>query len=301
MRLMDADYITLEELAAAARLITRRHHGGQIDACAIQAAKVGRCSGNCAFCSQSAYHKCDVRDVEVDDVDVGEVLARAHELQTIGVGRFSLVTSGEHLRDDEFEPILSIYHKLHKETNLQLCASLGRLDDEKARRLLEVGVTRYHHNIETSRSHFPNICTTHSYDDKLETIRIAREAGMEICCGGIFAMGETPSQRLEMAYALRELDVACVPINILNPIPGTRLEGQPPLAVEEILRTVALFRFILPDKTLRFAGGRQRAMGKKEYAAYDMGLNGIMVGDFLTTKGMEAKQQMEKLKNRPIG
>jgi len=295
LMLMNPAYISLDELVHVAKLITKRHHGEVLDMCTIRAAKVGRCSANCAFCSQSSYHKCDIQEIGANDIEPDEIVAHALEFQEIGVTRFSLVTSGEQLNDSEFEHILHIYQRLHSETSLMLCASLGSLNEERARRLNESGVTRYHHNIETARSYFSQICSTHSYDDKLLTINIARAVGMEICCGGIISMGETSAQRIEMAFALRELDVDCVPINILNPIEGTRLEKQPLISVNEILRTIALFRLILPNKTLCFAGGRQNAMGDKEYAGYDAGINALMVGNFLTTNGKDLKIEIENL------
>jgi adenosylmethionine-8-amino-7-oxononanoate aminotransferase len=160
---------------------------------------------------------------------------------------------------------------------------------------MDNGITRYHCNIETAPSYFASICTTHSIEDKLNTIRTARAVDMEICCGGIISLGETAAQRLEMAFTLRELDVDSVPLNILNPIPGTPLEKQPMLPVEEIIRTIAVFRLILPDKALRFAGGRQKAMGEAEYAGYEAGMNALLAGDFLTTFGKSVSSERDKL------
>jgi len=263
--------------------------------CAIHAASLGRCGGDCAFCAQSARHDCAVQYKSVEDNDPDAIIARAQELRALGVLRFGLITSGECLGDAEFEHILNIFRRMRAETNLRLCASLGRLSAERARRLAECGVTRYHHNIETAQSFFPNICSTHSYEDRLQTIRAARGAGMEICCGGIISMGESPEQRIEMAYAIRELRADSVPINILNPIAGTRLEAQPILGVEEILRAIALFRLILPEATLSFAGGRQNALKEHEYRGYAAGINALMVGDFLTTEGRALRQEIENL------
>lgn len=295
LMLMHPDFMPLNELIHTANTITKHHHGKHLKMCAIYAAKVGKCSGDCAFCAQSAHHECAIDFIEMGDVSPYDIVAHATELQKHGVARFSLVTSGERLSDSEFERILQIYQRLHSETGISLCASLGRLDEQRARSLVECGVTRYHHNIETACSFFPHICSTHSYADKLETIRIARTAGMEVCCGGIISMGETPRQRIEMAYALRELDVDSVPINILNPIPGTRLEKQPLLSIDEILRTIALFRLIMPHKTLCFAGGRQNAMGDDEYAGYEAGINALIIGDFLTTHGKDLKEELSHL------
>ncbi len=294
-RLLLPDSVPLTELIHAARAVTRKNYGNTLEMCAIRAAKVGRCSGDCAYCSQSAYHKCDIQETDLKDIVPDEIVANALRLQEVGVSRYSLVTSGEQLSESEFEHILKIYQRLHSETGLKLCASLGSLSEERAKRLVEAGVTRYHHNIETARSFFSAICTTHSYDDKLNTILIARKAGLEICCGGILSMGETLEQRMEMAFALRDLDVDCIPINILNPIAGTRLEKQQLLSADEILRTIAIFRLILPNKTLRFAGGRQNAMGNEEYKGYEAGINALMVGNFLTTDGKDVESEIENL------
>ncbi len=225
-----------------------------------------------------------------------EIVQNAKKLFDAGVRRYSLVTSGERLTDTEFERILHIYRALSAETQIGLCASLGSLTPERAGALKHVGVTRYHHNIETCRGFFPEICSTHSYDDKLLTIAVAREHGMEICCGGILAMGESPAQRVEMAFELKALDIDCVPINILNPIPGTRLSNQPPLPVDEILRAIAVFRLVLPDKALRFAGGRERALGERESLGFRAGINALLAGNYLTTNGKPLDREMRNLK-----
>lgn len=295
LMMMESDCIPLNELICVANVVTKKHCNSQVKMCAIHATKVGRCSGDCAFCAQSAHHNCDVHIVKIGDVCSDDIVEHAKKLNEYGVERFSLVTSGERLDDLEFECILQIYQRLHNETGIGLCASLGSLDKKRAQALAECGVTRYHHNIETAPSFFPQICSTHSYADKLETIGIARAAGMQICSGGIISMGETPQQRIEMAYTLRELNVDCVPINILNPIAGTRLEHHPLLSTDQILRTIAMFRLIMPDKILCFAGGRQNAMGKEEYAGYKAGINALIVGDFLTTQGKALKEEIANL------
>ena len=295
---MDSTYAPLDELIRVAEIITLRNFRSELEVCAIHAAKVGKCSANCAFCAQSSYHKSNISVLNPKDIDSDTVVSYALSLQKNGVSRFSLVTSGEFLTEHEFEQVLCLYCKLRAETNLKMCASLGILNESRAKLLVENGITRYHHNLETSQSYFPNICSTHSYNDKLETIHIARKAGMEICSGGIISMGETAQQRVEMAYALRELDVDSIPINILNPIVGTRLENQVLLSVDEILRTIAVFRMILPNKTLRFAGGRQNAMGLMEYWGYKSGINALMTGNFLTTNGTTVEEEIENLKAR---
>lgn len=293
--LISPNLTDLNELIQASNTITHHFFNKKIEMCAIYPAKVGRCSGDCAFCAQSAYHKSNVMPVSVRDQNDNEIIANANEFSSLGVKRYSLVTSGEHLTDKEFDRILHIFHRLHDETEIELCASLGSLTLERANRLRDAGISRYHHNIETSRSFFHRICSTHTYDDKIVTLNIARQSGLKICCGGIISMGETPEQRVEMAFALRELNVDCVPINILNPIPGTRLENQQSLSIEEILRTIAVFRFILKDKSLRFAGGREKALGQNEYLGYTAGINSLIVGNYLITSGKSFKQEISNL------
>ena len=295
--LMNSHVTPMSDLTRVSNEITRRRFGNKIETCAIYPAKVGMCSGDCAFCAQSAYHKSNVKIINTNDLDENEILANAKHLYQLGVGRYSLVTSGEHLTDSEFDRIVEIFQRIKSEVDIPLCASLGSLTPERAAKLIESGVSRYHHNVETSRSYFAEICSTHSYDDKIETISIARQSGLEVCCGGIISMGETAAQRVEMAYEIRELDVTCIPINILNPIPGTRLEHQELLDADAILRTIAVFRLILQDKPLRFAGGRSAALGPDEYLGYNAGINATMVGNYLTTTGRTFEDEVSGLEN----
>jgi biotin synthase len=294
--LINSEHDCSDKILEAANTLTRRFFGNTISMCAIYAAKVGFCSGDCAFCAQSAQHNCDIAPIDVHSLNENEIVENAKEFWALGVRRYSLVTSGESLTSAEFDRILHIYQRLSEETKISLCASLGSLTPERAAQLQSVGVSRYHHNIETSRSYFPQICSTHTYDDKIRTLDIARQAGMGICCGGIIAMGETSAQRVEMAFALKGLDAENIPINILNPIPGTRLEHQKPLSADEVLRTLAVFRLILPDKVLKFAGGRERALGDDEYKGYTAGINSLIVGNYLTTLGKSVEQEIQSLR-----
>lgn len=293
--LIDPQLTPLDELMQTAHTITRRHFGNKINMCAIYPAKIGLCSGDCAFCTQSVHHDCDISPIEVSELSEEEIIENANGLRQMGVSSYSLVTSGEELTDAEFDRILHIFQKLNSKTGIGLCASLGNLTLDRAVRLKNVGVSRYHHNIETSPGYFPQICSTHSYDDKISTIQIVRQTGMDICCGGIIGMGESFEQRVEMAFALKELDVDCIPINILNPISGTKLEKQRPLSTEEILRTISVFRLILPNKVLKFAGGREKALGSDEYSGYAAGINSLLVGNYLTTKGKVFSQEIGNL------
>ena len=294
--LIRPDLTDLNELIQASDIITKHYFNNTVEMCAIYPAKMGKCSGDCAFCAQSVHHNSKITPISVQELKLDDIISKAKDLEKFGTKHFSLVTSGETLNDEEFNLIFHIFYRLNKETTLKLCASLGSLTLEKAKKLKNAGVSRYHHNIETSRSFFPKICSTHSYDDKIETIKTAQQAGLEICCGGIISMGETAEQRVEMAFALKNLNVDCIPINILNPIPGTPLENQKLLSAEEILRTIAVFRFILKDKTLRFAGGREKALAEHEYLGYRAGINALLIGDYLTTPGKSIENEKENLK-----
>lgn len=282
------DIISLLDLANRVREINA---GKRMDLCSIMAAKVGHCSEDCKFCSQSVHHLCNIEVYGL--IDDGEVLRRIEEIESSGAHRFCLVTSGETLTDREFERVLQIYTLLNRETDLQLCASLGSLDRSRAYALRESGVVMYHHNVETSHSFFPKICTTHTYDDRVKTIEAAKKAGLKVCCGGIISMGESMEERLELAFELRELDVDSIPINILNPIEGTPLEGIELLSHEELLKSIALFRLIMPKQLIRLAGGKENGLGSDEKMAYMGGINGALVGNYLTTKGHDAGDELK--------
>jgi len=283
----------LYQLFAAASRIRDLRAGKKVDLCSIINAKSGACSENCKYCAQSAHHQTDV-DV-YDLLDEDSILERAHQMEAEGVKRYSLVTSGRGISEEDFVKALAIYRRLARETNLKLCASLGIITEEMARRLRETGVTMYHHNLETSESYFPYICTTHSYQDRINTIKACQAAGLDICSGGIISLGETMAQRLEMAFTLRELRVQSVPINILSPIVGTPLENQPVLPPMEILQTIAIYRFILPEAMLRFAGGREGALRNLQAMGYSAGINATLVGSYLTTSGRTVAEDVQMI------
>lgn len=287
-KLEGEEIILLLDLANEVRKV---NVGNRIDLCSIMAAKVGHCSEDCKFCSQSAHHQCNIEMYELIDDDA--VLRCIEEIEHSGVHRFCLVTSGEKLTDREFDRVLKIYALLNKETDLKLCASLGSLDENRAYALKQSGVIMYHHNVETSRSFFPKICTTHTYDDRVKTIKAAKKAGLKVCCGGIISMGESMQQRLEMAFEIRELDVDSIPINILTPIKGTPLENIKLISRAELLKSIALFRLIMPKKTIRLAGGKEKGLGIDEKRAYTGGVNGALVGNYLTTKGQDAQEELK--------
>ena len=291
--LSETDTNLLSLLLSGADLIRDHHHGQGIRLCAIVNAKSGRCPEDCAFCAQSAHHRTQVETYPL--MEPGEILRQAREAEAMGARRFSVVTSGKALTTGELEKVVQALRFLKKETGLCLCASLGMLAEEHAHQLREAGLNRYHHNLETAPSFFPQICTTHRYEEDLDTLRCAKEAGLEVCSGGIFGLGESPAQRLELAYTLKEMEVDSVALNFLNPIPGTPLEESKTLTPLDILRSVALFRFILPDKDIRICGGREVGLRDLHPLVIWAGANGIMIGNYLTTKGRDHHADLQMI------
>lgn len=276
-----------DALCTAADRVRRHFMGDKLDTCSIMNARSGRCSEDCKWCAQSVRHRTAIDIYPL--TDTAEALRHAQDNHAKGVGRFSLVTSGRTMTDEQIDRCVEIYRAIAAECpgfrGGRLCASMGLLSKEQLQKLKEAGVGSYHCNIETAPSYFPKLCTTHTQAEKQQTIGWAREVGMKICSGGIVGMGETPEQRIEMAFALREMSVSSIPINILNPIPGTPLESTPPLSDDEILRTFALFRLVNPKAYIRFAGGRTLLKPEVQERALRGGANAAIVGDLLTTIG----------------
>lgn len=266
------------------------------DLCWLLNAKSGLCGENCAFCAQSRHHKAEVRRWGLVREDV--MVEAAREASAAGAHRFCIVTSGRKLSDEEFERVLSAVRRI-KQTcpDLKLDCSLGEVDQERAAALREAGCSRYNHNLETSPSFYSRICTTHPYSLRVETARIVKGCGMELCCGGIIGMGEGWSDRLDLAYALSDLKADCIPINILIPHKGTPLETVSPPSVETGLKTVALFRLINPRATIKIAGGRETNLRDFQGMALVSGANGIIVGGYLTVTGRHLKDDMEMVKD----
>ncbi len=279
-------------LFKAADSIRKMAHGDYFDLCSIINAKSGKCSENCRFCAQSAHYDVDIETYDIIGTD--EALIQGKDNEEHGVKRFSLVTAGKSLTVEQIHEYGKIYQQLNNETQLQYCASMGLLTKEKAELLKSYGVERYHCNLEACKSYFPKVCTSHTWEQKVETIKIAREAGMEICSGGIIGMGETLEHRLELAFELRELEILSIPINVLTPIDNTPFENIDSLPLSEILTCIAVFRFVNPKAVVRLAGGRNQ-LGEGQYDCFASGANGAIVGNYLTTEGNSLLEDLEKI------
>ena len=281
----------LDALTKGADRIRGHFCGDKVDLCTIINARSGKCPENCRYCAQSAHNNtsCEVYPF----LDEDKIVAEAKRNQDEGVDRFALVTAGRALSGEDFEKALSCYRRMKSELKINLCASMGLLTREQFRRLKEAGVTSYHNNIETSRRNFPNICTTHTFDMKIETIKTAQEEGFCVCSGGIIGMGETFDDRIDMALTLSELKIRSIPINALMAIPGTPLENQPHLSEDEILRTLAMFRFVNPEANIRLAAGR-KLLSENGRRAFESGCSATITGNMLTTTGstIEADRKM---------
>lgn len=282
-----------QALYRAAGEIREKMAGNLFDTCSIVNARSGRCSENCKWCAQSAVFRTNVEEYELIEEEKCLELARLNAKYK--VDKFSFVTSGRALSDRNIDRICEYAVKIRKENDINLCASMGLLKKPQLQKLMDAGIKRYHCNLETSSRFFPELCSTHTTEDKLETLRAAKEVGMEVCSGGIIGMGETMEDRIDLAFQLRELGIKSIPMNILNPIPGTPLEGRETMEDDEILTTIAVYRFINPDAYLRFAGGRI-LIEHLEAEAMKAGINAAIVGDMLTTPGPKLLDDMEKVK-----
>ncbi len=270
----------LKELCQGADKIREAFVGEKVDLCSIINGRSGRCPEDCKYCAQSVHNHtaCEIYDFLPEE----KILEACKMNESEGVNRFAIVTAGRALSGEEFEKAIHAYETMKKECKIDLCASMGFLTKEQLHRLHEAGVTSYHHNIETSRRNFPNICTTHTYDMKIETLKMVKEEGMCACSGGIIGMGETWEDRLDMAISLAELGIDSIPINALMPIKGTPLENQEQLTEDDILRTIAFFRYINPDANIRLAAGRALLKNDGE-TAFESGASATITGNMLTT------------------
>ncbi len=273
----------LPELIAIANKVRSEAVGSKVELCNIVNAKSGSCSQDCKFCAQSGRHKTGVSTYPL--LKKEEILQAARHAKEIGAQRFDIVTSGNELTADELKTIAECVAQITSQTGLKMCASLGKMTKDGFLFLKKAGLTRYHHNIETSPRYFPKIVTSHTFQDRVDTIKAAKESGLEVCSGGILGLGETLDDRIEMALILKALGVDSVPLNVLVPIPGTPMEGQSTLSAHEALRAIALFRIILKDKIIKIAAGRESVLKDFQAMAFMAGANGMLIGGYLTIKG----------------
>ncbi len=282
----------LEKVCHAADEIRRFFCKDRFDLCTIVNGKSGKCSEDCKFCAQSAYYHTSATKYPLLDTD--EIVRQAAYNAERGIGRYSIVTSGRSLNDTEIEQMCEAIRAVKAKVGIEVCVSFGLLTEEQYCRVREAGASRVHNNLETSKRNFPNVCTTHTFEDKIQAIQAARAAGLEVCSGGIMGLGETIEDRIDMALVLRELGVKSILVNMLNPIPGTPYAENARLTVDDMKRIVAVYRFILPDAAIRLAGGRGLMEDKGE-GCFRSGANAAISGDMLTTAGYSIETDMEML------
>ncbi|MBW2737345.1 MAG: biotin synthase BioB [Deltaproteobacteria bacterium] len=282
------------DLIMCANKIRNSFKKNNVFTCSIINAKSGRCSEDCAFCAQSVHHKTGIETYPL--LNKEKILNNSILMEEAGAIKYSMVTSGHSLSGGEIDSIGHAAKEINKKTDLSVCASLGQLTEPIAIKLKEKGITTYHHNLETAGSYFDQICTTHEYDEDIRTVKIAKSAGLKICSGGILGLGETWEQRVELAFFLKELEVDSIPINFLNPIPSTRMENRSLLPPMEALKCIAIFRFINSDKDITVCGGREKILGDFQSWIFMAGANGLMIGNYLTTKGRSAAMDMDMIR-----
>jgi biotin synthase len=288
-------------LCEAADKVRQACCGNTVDLCSIVNIKSGNCSENCGFCAQSAHHP--GKDSPIYGLKPKEeILAQAKAAESAGAKRFCLVSQGRGLKynspkSQEFEQILETVRQIIAETNIKPCCALGEVTPEQAKALKDAGVTRYNHNLEASENFFPEIVTTHTWRDRVATIKNLKAVGIQACTGGILGMGESWEDRVDLALALRELEVESVPLNLLTPRPGTSLGERPKLDPYEALKAIAIFRFILPEQILRYAGGREAVMGELQGLGLKSGINAMLIGHYLTTLGQPPEQDHAMLES----
>ncbi|MSM38334.1 MAG: biotin synthase BioB [Geobacter sp.] len=279
----------LFELFLAASRVRDHFLGQSVHLCSIINAKSGRCPENCSFCAQSAHHATGAPEFPL--VDEEDIVSAAIKADQEGSDCFGIVTSGSGIgAGAELDRIIRALKRIRQETGITPACSLGIIDRDTALLLKDAGAGTYHHNLETSRSFFPQVCTTHSYDDDVTTVRAVKEAGLRVCCGGILGLGESVNQRIELAFTIRDLGVDSVPLNFLNPIKGTRLGEASFITPLECLQAIALFRLILPDRQISICGGREHNLRDLQSWIFFAGASGTMIGNYLTTSGRSAEQ-----------
>ena len=278
-------------LMHASDTMRRRFCGDRMDLCSLVNAKSGLCSEDCKFCAQASKHKTGCKVYPL--ISVGKILKAAKEAKKIGAGHFCIVTSGEGPTREEFKKIKNAIERINKEVGIKVDCSLGALEIGMVRDLKALGIDRYNHNLETSEGHYKNICTTHSYKNRLSMLGMLKDVGLEPCCGGIIGMGESPEDRIDLMFTLKKLNISCVPINILDPRKGTPLESIEPISPLETIKTIAVLRLVLPKAIIKIAGGREKGLRDMQAMAFTSGANGMIIGGYLTTKGRSVEEDLQ--------
>lgn len=290
-KLVEPDRFDPAELFCASDIIRRHYKGESVFLCSIINAKSGRCSQDCAFCAQSSCHNTDIETWPLSAPET--IVENALKMYRAGATRYSIVTSGLSLNDKEIDDVCKAVAAIKEKTGLVVCGSLGMLNEKSAAKLIASGMTRYHHNLETAESHFEYICTTHSWQEDIDTIKLAAKYGFKVCSGGIFGLGETWKQRIELAFTIRSLEIDTIPVNFLNPVPGTRMEKRPLLKPLDALKTIALMRFINPEKSITICGGREITLRDFQSWVFASGSDGLMIGNYLTTTGRDLNADID--------
>ncbi|MBI5443939.1 MAG: biotin synthase BioB [Deltaproteobacteria bacterium] len=294
IRLISLEPREVYELFPSAHRLARANKGWEVELCGIANAKSGRCPEDCAFCAQSAHHCTNAPAYDLRPT--ADLLDQARQAVGIRANRFGIITSGTGIEEGwELDRICETVAGMAAEGKVSPCASLGILSEATLSRLKAAGLQGYHHNLETARSFFPRICTTHDYEDDVATVAAAKRLGLMTCSGGIFGLGESPAQRVELAFTLRDLNVDSVPLNFLVPVAGTPMESMPPLEPLECLKIVAVFRFVLPKATIKVCAGRDRNLGDLASWIFYAGASGMMIGNYLTTAGREPSLDLRML------
>ena len=296
----DASFVLRLEKRYLSHLLTwtdsirQTFNGNKINLCSVVNARSGGCSEDCSFCSQSVHFNTGIGTYPL--LPVEHILKEAIKAKSSGAAKFCLSTSGNGIGNiRELEKICEVIEKIKRETDINVCATLGALTYNEIKSLRKAGLTRFHHNLETSEAYFPNVCTTHTYQDRIDRVKIAKELGLSTCSGGIFGVGETIKDRVDLAFELNELDVDSIPINFLMPIPGTPLEDVPSLTPAESLKIIAMFRLIMPEKEIRVCGGRLTVLRDLHPLIFHAGANGMMIGNYLTRSGRTSDKDMQML------
>ena len=304
--ILNGHQVTLEEaktisqtkniysLFLLANEIRENYFSNHVSLCSIVNAKSGYCPEDCSFCSQSSQFATESPKYKLYTID--ELKTSIDNASKSGATEFSLVTSGKKIHDkSELKTLAEAIKYTKDNSQMEACTSLGLMDKDDLLFLKEFGMDHFHHNLETSRTHFPNIVSSHTYDEEIDVVKNAKQIGLYTCCGGIFGMGENWEQRIELAFDLRDLDVDTIPINFLNPMPGTPLASLPLLEPLEALKIVALYRFILPNKNIMVMGGREKILGDLQSWIFFAGANGMLLGNYLTTKGRSVEDDLKML------